>query len=215
VTTGWISFADKDPNRIRLPVSIDGRQVVGVLDSGASSSWIDSGLAASLGHKLAGRFPTLGENGVGPDAARVQGVNLAIGPLAFRNLTVGVADFAPGGKRGEFWPLIIGGDIFADAVADFDFANRRVAFWDPAAYRPPSNAIVVRLERDGFWRLAPLSLDGGPPVLFVMDTGFFPNLRLSPGATDKPKMLDGHAQTTVALGAIGGVASGTLASFCP
>lgn len=212
-STGWIAFANRDNDRIYLPVKVDGRLVTAIFDSGANASAVDTALAASLGHKSSGVFPTAGENGAG-DAGLVQGIDLSIGDLTLHNLTIASMDLtALARKSGESWPLILGDEVFEETVVDIDFANRRIAFRDPAAFVPPPGAVTVRLAHDGDLRLVPLSLDGGAPALFVMDTGFGPALRVSPALTRAHRLLAGRPSTEVTLSAIGGDALATLASL--
>jgi len=113
---------------------------------------------------------------------------------------------------GEPWDVILGDEVFNETVVDLDFPNHRVAFRDPAGWRPPQGAIVVPLARDGDDRLTPLSLDGGPPALFLLDTGFSGNLRIAPALAQRQALLSGQPTQPVTIGAIGGEAAGVIAN---
>jgi predicted aspartyl protease len=95
-------------------------------------------------------------------------------------------------------------------VVDIDFPNHQVAFRDPTAFKPPRGAIAVTLMRDGDTRLAPLSLNGGPPALFIMDTGFSDNLRIAPALAERQNLMAGQAGRPITIGAIGGDAKGVI-----
>ena len=152
-----------------------------------------------------------GENGVGVSGV-VQGVDFGIGNLSLSGLTVASLDLATmTAKSGEPWSAILGDEVFYETVVDLDFPGRRVAFDDPASYKPPPGAITVPLSRDGDARLVPLSLDGGPPALFIMDTGFSENLRISPALARRQGLMAGQAGRPVMIGGIGGEAKGVIA----
>jgi hypothetical protein len=114
-------------------------------------------------------------------------------------------------KSGEPWDVILGDEVFYETIVDLDFPHHRVAFHDPATWRPPPGAVMAPLARDGDDRLVPLSLDGGPPALFVMDTGFTGNLRIAPALARRQGLLTGQLTRPVTIGAIGGEATGVIA----
>jgi predicted aspartyl protease len=210
-STGWIFFAASPDDRVYLPVTVDGRPMTAIFDTGATASAVDAGVLMLLHHAAAGAFPVPGENGVGA-AGVVQGVDLGIGALSLRGLTVASLDLASiAAKSGEPWSAILGDEVFYETVVDLDFPGRRVAFYDPASFKPPAGAITVVLARDGDTRLVPLSLDGGPPALFIMDTGFSESLRIAPALARRQGLMAGQTGRPVVIGGIGGEAKGVIA----
>jgi hypothetical protein len=144
-------------------------------------------------------------------AGVVPGVDLEVGGLSLSGLTVASLDLKSIAVRsGEPWSAILGDEVFNETVVDLDFPNRQVAFRDPASFRPPRGAITVALARDGDTRLAPLSLDDGPPALFIMDTGFSDNLRIAPVLAQRQNLMSGQAGRPIMIGAIGGDAKGVI-----
>ena len=209
--TGWIGFASPREDRVYLPVTVDGQTMTAIFDSGATTSAIDAGTLTLLGHTATGSFPTPGENGVGA-AGVASGVDVSIGGLTLHGLTVASMDIASlRAKSGEPWDVILGDEVFYETIVDLDLPHQRVAFHDPAGWQPPPGALMVPLARDGDDRLVPLSLDGGPPELFVLDTGFTGNMRISPALARRQGLLSGQVSQPVTIGAIGGSATGMIA----
>jgi predicted aspartyl protease len=210
-STGWIDFAASDENRVYLPVTVQGQEMTAIFDTGASASAVDAGLLTLLHRSASGSFPVPGENGVG-EAGVASGVDLGVGGLTLHGLTVAALDlFSMKVKSGEPWTAILGDEVFNETIVDIDFPHRRVAFHAPAGYQPPPGALALALTRDGPDRLVPVSLDGAPPALFVMDTGFNGNLRIAPSLARRQKLLVGQTSQRVTIGAIGGEAAGAIA----
>jgi predicted aspartyl protease len=210
-STGWIDFAASDEDRVYLPVTVQGQEMTAILDTGASASAVDAGLLTLLHRSASGSFPVPGENGVG-EAGVAPGVDVGVGGLTLHGLTVAALDiYAMKARSGEPWTAILGDEVFNETIVDLDFPHRRVAFRSPVGYQPPPGALTVALTRDGADRLVPLSLDGGPPALFVMDTGFNGALRIAPSLARRQKLLDGQTSQGVTVGAIGGDATGAIA----
>lgn len=209
-SSGWIAFVGARPDRVYLPITIDGQAMTAIFDTGATSTAIDAGVLALLNHSSAGAFPVSGENGVG-SAAIAKGVDVHVGALSLRGLTVASLDLKSiAARAGEPWSVVLGDEVFNETVVDIDFPNRQVAFRDPRAFKPPRGAITVTLMRDGDTRLAPLSLNGGPPALFIMDTGFSDNLRIAPALAERQNLMAGQAGRPITIGAIGGDAKGVI-----
>jgi predicted aspartyl protease len=210
-STGWIDFATSGEDRVYLPVTVQGQEMTAIFDTGASASAVDAGLLTLLQRPASGAFPAPGENGVG-EAGVAPGVDLSVGSLTLHGLTVAALDiFSMKAKSGEPWTAILGDEVFNETIVDLDFPHRRVAFLAPAGYQPPPGALTVALARDGADHLVPVSLDGGPPALFVMDTGFNGNLRIAPSLARRQKLLEGQTTQGVTVGAIGGEAAGAIA----
>jgi predicted aspartyl protease len=210
-STGWIDFAPSSEDRVYLPVTVQGQAMTAILDTGATASAVDAGLLTLLQRSARGSFPVPGENGVG-EAGVASDIDLGVGGLTLHGLNVAALDIASMKARsGEPWTAILGDEVFNEAVVDLDFPHHRLAFHTPADYQPPRGALKVALARDGDDRLVPLSLDGGPPALFVMDTGFTGALRIAPALAGRQKLLEGKTSQGVTIGAIGGEAAAQVA----
>jgi predicted aspartyl protease len=207
-STSWIPITGLDVGRIYLNVTVAGKPVGAILDSGATSSIVDKSLASPGAAE--GAIPVPGENGVGTGEI-TQGVDLGLGALTLKGLTVGVYDLAAINKpAGETWRAVLGDEMFNETVVDLDFPGSRIAFHDPAGYQPPPGAIAVPLTRDGDAHLIPLSIEDGPAAGFVMDTGYIGEMRISPDLAKTQRLLDGRLSTRVTLSAIGGDADADL-----
>lgn len=210
-STGWIDFAPSGDDRVYLPVTVQGEPMTAIFDTGATASAVDAGLLTLLQRSASGSFPVPGENGVGA-AGVASDIDLGVGDLTLHGLSVAALDIASmKANSGEPWTAILGDEVFNETVVDIDFPHRRIAFHAPTGYQPPAGALIVALSRDGGDRLVPVSLDGGPPALFVMDTGFNGNLRIAPSLARRQKLLEGKTSQGVTIGAIGGEAAGQIA----
>lgn len=206
--TDWIPFAGLDEGRIFVPVTVNGHPVTAILDSGAGTAVLDSSFAVSAGLKQLGAVPLSGENAIGAGAL-ITGLEIGLGGATLKNATVTTTDLR---SLGVVQPVVMGEDIFRGAVVDLDFPGRRLALRDPAGFRPPAGAIAVSLVYDGADELVPLSIEGGPPAPFILDTGFPMALRISPHLAKAQDLLTGRPSVAISAGGIGGSAPGQIAS---
>jgi hypothetical protein len=207
--TDWIPFTGLDEGRIFVPLTVNGRAVTAILDSGAGTALLDSSFAANAGLKPVGAVPLSGENAVGAGAL-ISGVEIGLGGATLKGVTVTTTDLR---SLGVVQPVLMGEDIFRGAVVDIDFPGRRLALRDPARFRPPAGAIAVTLVHDGADQLVPVSVEGGPPAPFIMDTGFPMALRIAPHLAKAQNLLAGKPSAAVSAGGIGGSAPAQIASL--
>ncbi len=208
-STDWIPFGGAEEGRIYLPVTVNGRAATAILNSGAGTAVLDTAFAVSAGLKQLGAVPLTGENAVGAGAL-IPGVELGLGGATLKGATVTTTDLR---SLGVAQPVVMGEDIFRGAVVDIDFPGRRLALHDPASFRPPSGSIALPLVEDGGDELVPISVEGGPPALFILDTGFPLALRVSPHLATAQHLLAGRPSVAVSAGGIGGSAPGRIASL--
>jgi predicted aspartyl protease len=208
-STDWIAFTGLDEGRIFVPVSINGHAATAILDSGANAAMLDDAFAQSVALKPIGALPLGGENAVG-SGAMIPGVDIAMGGATLKGATVATSDLH---SLGVTQQLLIGDILLNGAVLDIDFPNRRLALRDPETFRPPSGAIAVPLVEDSGIDLAPVSVDGGPTVLVVVDTGLPMAMRISPQLAKAQHLLAGKPAINVTAGGVGGSAPGQIASL--
>jgi hypothetical protein len=206
--TIWIRFEPRLGDQVYLPVRLDGHPITALLDSGASQSVIDTAYAASIGLKGHGAFANNGANGR-ETSGHIDGTRLEVGDLTLRRLTLATLDL--GTTLGPSRPMILGEEIFNQAVVDIDFARRRVAFRDPTHFIAPRGAIEVPLIRDGDLRLVPASIEGGPPALFEFDLGAAGTVVLSPAYARGAHLLDGRPTSQGTIFGVGGNGTETRA----
>ena len=177
-SSGWLPFELFNGTRLFIPATINGIPVQVMLDSGASSTVVDQIFANKIG--LTPERATIGEGEGGSDAvSALNGVNLKLGTLTLSGQTMVATDLGPIQRRlSHPLPVILGNEIFQNAVVDIDFAQRRICFRNPATFVVPSDSIVEKTEtEDGIHvvraivegRSARLAFDlgnGSPLVLY-------------------------------------------------
>jgi hypothetical protein len=211
-STGWIPFEFFGGTRIFIPAKVNGRDVVVLLDSGAQSSVIDKGLAQSIGLKPKGEGNLQGSRG-DETAAIVDGVTVEVGALKLSNLTVISIDLqSHAGGLGHALPFVLGDELFRELAVDIDFANRRIAFSDPARIARPQGAVEVPLAALLGLRSIPVSVDGAPPVQVEFDLGSNSPLMVFPSYAKAHGLPDGRTSQRFSGGA-GGMHSETIASL--
>ncbi len=211
-STGWIDFEFFDGNRIYFNARINGRETVVLLDSGAETTFLDKGFAASLGLKPQGGMATVGTGG-SDTAGLVGGVTVEIGALKLADLTVATLDLAPIGKRiGHPLPVVLGNEVFNELVVDIDFEHHRLAFRDPGVFTPPAGAAEVPARLVDGIRAVPVSVEGRAPVSFDFDLGNGSPLLVFPAYWQKEKLLEGRPHSAALGGAIGGIHPETVAT---
>ncbi len=205
-----LPFERRD-GRIWLRMVARGRPVDAILDTGATDSILDSGLARSLGARPRGRK---GFYGIGPERATATAVEGAVARLSGTALDVGfgyalpLRDLtAPGERR---LGAILGYDFLLFFVVEVDDAASRVRIYDRVRYLPPTG--VVRLPLAFVDRLpgveGTLHLPGleSRPRTLVIDTGSASGINLT-YRTVRRERLDRHfpdASKDVPLEGVGG-----------
>jgi hypothetical protein len=206
-SSGWIDFEPGAGDAIYLPVRVDGRAASALLDTGASTSVVDSRLAATLTLKTVGSNPIAEAGSTAGAAEFVSGVSFDAGGLRLRGVTAATGDLATL-ERSAGHPLsaIIGREAFNELVVDVDFARRRVAFIDPASFVPPAGALEFPLTPDGI----PLSVDGRRPALFQIDLGYTWPVEVFPAYVKAEKLSDGPRVSDSLVRGLGGESGGSV-----
>jgi len=178
-SSGWLPFELYAGTRILIPVEVNGRAVVAMLDSGASSTVVDRSFATKLDLKLTGDHVG-GAVGGSVAYSTAHGITLKAGDLMWRGGEAVAIDLTAVGRQlGREIPLFLGGEMFADTVVEIDFKGRRIAFHDPATYVAPSDAATARLTNtDGVLSIA-MTVEGRPAEL-LFDIGNAGAISLTP-----------------------------------
>ena len=204
-STGWIDFEFFNNNRIFFPAKVNGVDTVVILDSGAESTVFDTRFTEKVGLKPQGAVTAMGTGGTST-AGLIGGVTIQVGNLSLTDLTVASIDLAAIEKAiGHELPVILGKEIFTQLIVDIDFENRRIAFSDPAGYRPPAGAAQIPITAVDGLRAVPVSIEGRAPVLFDFDLGNGTPLLVFPSYAAAEKLLEGRPQSTGLGGAVGGM----------
>jgi membrane-associated protease RseP (regulator of RpoE activity) len=209
-STGWIPF-ELSGGHIYFPVKVNGHDVVVMIDSGAEVSVMDKTLAGSMGLESKGETAVQGSSG-DQAAGLVSGVTVEVGNLKLSGLTVISTDLKSlESFVGHSLPFILGDDLFNEVAVDIDFANRRIAFRDPAHLARPEGAAEVPLNKLQALRSIPVSFEGGPTVDVHFDLGNGGSVMVYP-AYAKAHGLPGARRTSQRLsGGAGGALPETTA----
>jgi hypothetical protein len=212
-STGWMTFNFFSENRIFIPALVHGRPVQVLLDSGAESTILDKTWAEMAGLKEQGAVTTLGTGGA-DTAGLIGGVDIQMGDLALKNLTVGTLDLGSIGARiGRPLPVILGKEVFNELIVDIDFANRRIAFHDPAAFTPPAGAMAVPLKAAGGLRTVAVSVEGANAIDVDFDLGNGSPLLLYPAYWKPAGLLESRPSSQTLSGAVGGLRAQPIATI--
>src|SRR5580765_8008515 len=126
--------------QIVFAMTVDGRPAEAWLDSGASATILDTAYARKLGVALG---PAITANGI---AGRVSDVRLAkadlvAGDLVMRDRRVVVMDLSRIARiTHRPVEVLLGRDVFDEAVVDIDFEGRRLSLIPRAGFVPPRSA---------------------------------------------------------------------------
>ncbi len=208
--TGWIPF-QLIGNHIFLHVALNGHDTVVGLDSGSTGSAIDRGFAHSIGLAESGLYILHGSTG-DLQTARITGVSFRVDNLTIRSMTLQTFDLTSL-SGGDPLQMILGGEVFNNLIVEIDFANRRLAFHQPASFVRPPGAVLVPLVRDGRLRLAPVSIEGRPAAWFNFDLGDNSAIGVAPAFAQSQSLLAGRRSATYGLSGVGGQATVSMATL--
>lgn len=209
-SSGWLAFELFAGTRIFIPIVVNGHPTIAMLDSGASATVLDRRFAASLGLESQGTLT--GQGGGGATAyGVVHGVDLKLGDLALNGGTAVAIDLTAVERQiGHPMPVILGGELFRDAVVELDFQGHRLAFRDPASFQAPADARAVALTPSDE-NQAIVAMVEGRPARLLFDLGNGAALSLYPRFWEQPAFSAGRRTSTTMTGGVGGMAVEKLA----
>ncbi|MGO8671572.1 MAG: aspartyl protease family protein [Capsulimonadaceae bacterium] len=164
-------------NEIVVPVSINGRTLHFILDSGAASSFITSAAAQGLGLDTQGNVPAVGYGGaVKSQVATHTTVDVA-GRLRLKGQLLYVVDLPESPSFAESHPQLdgaLGYDIFARMVVRVDYRNKLLTLSAPGSATLETGKTkgkVVPIKLENHTPTVEASVDGRQPARFIIDTG--------------------------------------------
>jgi len=159
-------------NWILVPVSADSETSLWILDTGASSSVIDSTFANELGLEWGDPVRITGATGhatvptaIAPDL-EIAGIPFSSRRMAALDL-VGLVQ----SRLGLTVQGILGQDFLRDYTTRIDFARRRIAFHDPYLFEYEGGGTVFSGALEGGLFSLPITVNGHLDGSWVVDTG--------------------------------------------
>jgi hypothetical protein len=202
--SAWKPFQLLHGRRIYLPLSINGHSVQALLDSGAETTVLDSATAKLAGVQTVGQMQVQGSGGSAPSGLAT-GVTVSTGGETLSPLTVSVMDLDAIAKALHI-PLqaILGQEAFQAFVVDIDFQRHRIAFRNPATFKPPNRALRLPLLPIDGNRVTKLSVEGRAPINVYLDLGNGSPLDLFPAYWQRERLLEGRRTSQLLNGGAGG-----------
>lgn len=191
---GWIDFALRTKVAIYVPIRVNGRDAMGLLNPGEPSS-IDTGLAASLA------TPTpVDANGA------LSGLVIEAGGVSVRDISAKPDDMFTTpvallsraypflGSDPIFKPFLLGDEFFRQVAVDIDFAHHRLAFRDPHTMTRPTGAVEVPLIDSSGVRTVPVSINGSTPSQFALHvSNVLGPVMATPSYVEQHGLIGSHA----------------------
>jgi predicted aspartyl protease len=189
--------------QILFPVTINGLPAEAWLDSGASATVVDAAFARSIGLKL--EDTPVRARGV---AGQVGGVRLAQAALKIADLDlpihrVAVMDFSAVARVvPRPVQVILGREVFENAIVDIDFSTRTLAVLPREGFQPPP-VKAIPLRRSGGLRSFPIRI-GRVHTEAILDLGNAGALLLDRQFADEKRLFEGRPTSTqLSVGADG------------
>jgi hypothetical protein len=187
-------------NHVFVPVTINGRESLWIVDSGASVTVIDNGYAEELGLPLSGEVLAQGATTT-VELAFTTLPPFAVGGIEFQEQQVAALDFV-----GLFLRLsdlevlgILGYDFLSRFVTGVDYANEVLTFHDPETFEYEGDGTVLNAPlTDNLFR-AEAIVDGVYEGRWMLDLGAGGNFFQTPYA-----MAHGLGRRDGVLGVIHG-----------
>lgn len=195
-SSGWLPYAEPRAPTPTVEVTVNGRPVRALIDSGAQYSVIDRSLVERLGLTNVFNIPMVAY-GVGGDAQVGRGTTLdvAIGGLRLSGLRAAILGLGPlASDQGLGAALILGQDVLRELVLELDTAEHRVRFLPREGWTPSSSLKPVPVTRAGKALQAGITLEGAT-VNAVIDTGASAVLAVTRETAEAAGLLDGRERT--------------------
>lgn len=214
-STGPLPFLFHRRSRIVVPASIKGVPAQVLLDSGAEKTIVDQRLAQQLRLRQVGSTWLSDRRSIS-DVSIVGGLEAMFGTLRLEGLEAVVADLAPLGRMiGLDLGLILGREIFEDAVVDIDFDKELMSFSDPSEFTPPPGSASAPLTRfeAGHGRVVEVLLEDHEAVELEFDLGSANPIALQHQTWSSMPIFEGRTRSNSLIGGTGGIREVALVSL--
>jgi predicted aspartyl protease len=175
-----------------------------VVDTGASSSVMDQGLAREMGLEVLGEHDAMGAGGR-QRSTTVKGVKVELAGLTLQRATIDALDLSAltriGGRPMQ---LIIGSELFQACVVRFDYAAGVMDVWEPkhAPKHRHGVSVPMTLVDHHPYIDAALTVPGRAPLIgrFVIDTGSSGGLLITPEVAARESLAQAFPRILIAMG---------------
>ncbi len=158
-------------NHLYIPVTVNGKERLWILDSGAGMTVVEKAFADEIGLETEGDLKGRGAGGVvGTSFATLP--PYTVRGIRFQGQTVAVIEMAELVRRlGLDDAGILGYDFLSRFVTKVDFANERVSFYDPDSFRYSGEGhdLDIHIGQGVFEAAA--TLDGEHSGVWLFDLG--------------------------------------------
>lgn len=158
-------------NHLFIPVTVNGKEDLWVLDTGAGMSVITTDFATELGLEPEGNMTGVGAAGT-VDVKFAQLPPFEVSGISFQGQTVAVIDMSELMRRlGIEVPGILGFDFLSRFVTKVDFARELISFYDPDkfTYAGDGHQLDAHIKESVFETSA--TLDGDLSGTWLFDLG--------------------------------------------
>lgn len=204
-SSGWLDYDEPRASVPTVQVTVAGRTVRALVDSGAQYSVIDRGLFAELGLTQAFDLPLVAY-GVGGGAQMGRGATLTVtlGAMRIEALRTAILSLGPlAAGDGLSAPLILGQDVLGETVLELDARERRMRFHPRQDHRMPADLAPIAVRRAGGALSTQVTVEGAT-IDAIVDTGASAILALSREAAEGAGLLDGRPAEQGASIVLGG-----------
>lgn len=203
----WVAFDLTPGNQIRFLMTLDGRPVTAILDTGVSTSVLSrryataNGLAVSAG----GRAATIGGT---VDVGTVATASLAAGGMIRTGGTLAVVDLpATATGSADAVDLLVGRDLTAPFALDIDYRQRRFRFLKSGRMPFAGVTAPLAIAPDRQVYVSSVTIGGHQLRPLVVDTGDGSAVTLSGPAWKQAKLTPAAVTSTISYGIAGPVTS--------
>lgn len=204
-SSGWLDYDERRAATPTVAVTLAGRKVRALVDSGAQYSVIDRAFFTEL--DLPGAFDLpLVAYGVGGGAQMGRGVtlDLSVGAMRVETLRAAILSLGPlASAEGLGAPLILGQDLLGETLLELDTERRRMRFLPRGTDVPPDGVQPLPVSRSNGALVTEVTVEGAR-LKAVIDTGASAILALSREAAAEAGLLDGRPQRRGASIVLGG-----------
>lgn len=204
-SSGWLDYDEPRAPTPTVRVTVAGRTVRALVDSGAQYSVIDRGLFERLELTRAFDIPLVAYGvGGGPQMGRGVTLDLSVGGMRVEGLRAAILSLGPlAGEGGLAAPLILGQDLLGQSVLELDTGDRRMRFLPREGHALPADVAPIAVAKAGGALTTQVTVEGAT-IQAVIDTGASALLALSREAAESGGLLDGRPSRRGASIVLGG-----------